>query len=1240
MTIACPSREQYQRLLDGVLDDTEEQGLEAHVKSCAGCLKILEELTAVTPQALRDSGLHPLPPVMPGQGMSTADTEVMRRLKMVVRPDRVHAATLPTNDLSGSAAEALPQVEGYRLLGVLGRGGMGMVYQAEQLGLKRLIALKMIREHIVADAGIRARFRTEGHAVARLQHPNIVQIFEVGEANGRPYYSLEYLPGGSLADKLAGMPQPPRHSAELVELTARAVHFAHEHGIVHRDLKPGNILLSADGAPKIADFGLAKLIEAEAGASVGLSTAGNLIQGTPCYMAPEQAVPGAHAKPIGAPADIYSLGAILYEMLTGEPPFHAHSPLETAMQVVHTEPTPPRRFRAEIPSDLETICLKCLAKEPERRYRSALELAEDLRRFRTGEPIQARPISRAERLWRWTRRNPLIATLLAALAVVLMAGLSVSTWLWRGEVEAATEARLEKEHADKERTKAERLAARSFVDLAINQGDHDNIDRALHLLANGLELAVRSGDENLERCIRVNLTAWRKHLQRKRADLPHADWVWSATYSPDGKLCATASHDKTARLWKTATGDPVSKPLRHEHPVWAVAFSPDGKELWTGSGDEKTGVGEVRRWQVPTGKPLPSPIQLRWTVSRLTFSPKGRRLLLVTMGGAYIYTNGELLRFAHPAGALTAVFSPDGRLVLTGGTDGTARLWNAADARPIGSPLAHQPADGLPPGQDCHVLAAAFSPDGEQVLTGTMVGTMLHDLNRRRLFGGEARLWEVRTGRPIGQPWPHPGPVMTVSFSPDGRKALTGGIVLDGQAPAEFPYSGAAQLWDAATGRRIGPSMKQTQPIWAATFSPNGRVLLTGSEHGEVQFWTTATCMPLGPRYYRMGNVVQVVFSPDGQTALSTRTCPNAAAALWEVPDSAGDIEPAVAAPPASGQFSQVMAFAPDGKTLFTSGADGKAILWQFTGARPRPVRLPHVDKIAAAAYRGDSQMLAVSYCDHSLWLWDPSTGRSLGQVQVQQTPLVFRALAFSPDGKTLLAGGESAWAILCDVASRTSVGQPWKQPNWIYAIAFHPAGKRCVIGCDDTTAHQWDTATHQSFGLPLRHERGLLAAAYSPDGSTLATGSIDRTAMMWDAATGSPLCSPLQHQGDVLTTAFSPDGKLLLTGCSDRSARLWDVATGLRIGPLWTHASPTRAAFRPKTKLFATLAEDGLLRQWDLPTPATGNVEEIKQWVKACTGKQIDAKGVLTALDGPALQTLRQQVFGHAWGQTKERAK
>jgi serine/threonine-protein kinase len=320
----------------------------------------------------------------------------------------------------------VPQVPGYEILEELGRGGAGVVYKAWQTGLHRLVALKVLASGAGAGPGELARFQSEAEAVARLRHPHIVPIHEVGQADGRPYFVLDYLPGGSLASRLAKEPAQPRQAAEMMQTLARAIHFAHQNGILHRDLKPGNILLDADGTPKVADFGLAQRLDLETAVLQERLTPTGMILGTPSYMAPEQA--GGSTRHLGPAADIYALGGILYEMLTGRPPFEGPTLTETLLLVLDAEPIPPRRLNPQVPRDLETICLRCLQKRPASRYTSAADLADDLERFLDGRPIQARPVGRLERLLKWSRRRPAQAALLAVCILALVLGVAGIVW--------------------------------------------------------------------------------------------------------------------------------------------------------------------------------------------------------------------------------------------------------------------------------------------------------------------------------------------------------------------------------------------------------------------------------------------------------------------------------------------------------------------------------------------------------------------------------------------------------------------------------------------------------------------------------------------------------------------------------------------------------------------------------------------------------------------------------------------
>jgi serine/threonine protein kinase/tetratricopeptide (TPR) repeat protein len=376
------------------------------------------------------------------------------------------AVTLQGRHTSAEAPEALgtipvPKVDGYEIVGLLGRGGMGVVYKAREVDLDRLVALKLLAGGLESDPNQRERFLHEARAAARLKHPNIVPIHANFESEGRPCLALEFVDGRSLADRLKLDALAPRDAAELVETLARAVHFAHQAGIVHRDLKPSNVLLTAEGIPKLADFGLAKMLDIDSA-----RTLSGEILGTPSFMAPEQA--GGKSKEAGPTVDVYALGAILYQALTGRPPFLAASVLETLEQVRSTDPVPPRQLQPGLSRDLETICLKCLEKDPHRRYPSASAMAGDLRRFLDGRPIEARPVGPAELLWRWCRRRPLVAGLSATVAATLLISSIVSSAWARRAILAERTTRSERDRAAEQAAIAEAVNGFLNKDLLAN----------------------------------------------------------------------------------------------------------------------------------------------------------------------------------------------------------------------------------------------------------------------------------------------------------------------------------------------------------------------------------------------------------------------------------------------------------------------------------------------------------------------------------------------------------------------------------------------------------------------------------------------------------------------------------------------------------------------------------------------------------------------------------------------------
>jgi len=540
-------------------------------------------------------------------GQVTNEDETLPPSARAAEPETVGPASQPSIRQNIAAMAGTIHLPGYEILTELGRGGMGVVYKARHLDLKRLVALKMIVGAEYASGDQIERFQREAEAVARLQHPNIVQIYEVGQREGRPYFSLEFVDGGSLADNLQGTPLPPAEAAHVVETLARAVHAAHQRGIVHRDLKPGNVLLTSDGTPKIADFGLAKQTDGNSS-----RTQEGTVVGTPSYMAPEQA--SGETSAVGPAADTYALGAILYETLTGRPPFRGVTPLDTIMQVVSQEPAAPREVQPHVPRDLETICLKCLHKDPARRYASALDLAEDLRRFQSDEPIQARATPALERLVKWSRRHPASAGLVVALGVLVVTAFAVVTWRWEQAEKLAKLDREAKVQADertgeaRKREEAERqLREQVAQDLENRQQINftSQIWRAAGLINTDPILALQILEDPLFCPPQRRDFTWRYQYQlgqRLIRRLRQEGGIRDGALSPDGKILATRTADDRIRLWDFATGEPglllasghgggdnVQDRAIADGVV--ILFSPDSQTLATGASTDWSSSG-------------------------------------------------------------------------------------------------------------------------------------------------------------------------------------------------------------------------------------------------------------------------------------------------------------------------------------------------------------------------------------------------------------------------------------------------------------------------------------------------------------------------------------------------------------------------------------------------------------------------------------------------------------------------
>jgi tRNA A-37 threonylcarbamoyl transferase component Bud32 len=646
----------------------------------------------------------------------------------------------------GQRPAAVPSVPGYEVLGELGRGGMGVVYKARHTRLKRLVALKMILAGDHAGGAALERFRREAEAVARLCHPNIVQVYEVGEHDGRPFVALEYVDGGTLAARLRQrLPEPPE-AARLVEALARAVAAVHRCHIIHRDLKPANVLLTADGTPKITDFGLAKQFDAAAAEVLDYPTQSGAIVGTAPYMAPEQAA--GHGEPVGPLTDVYALGAILYELLTGRPPFTGETPLDTLALVCAAEPVAPHRLRPAVHRNLEVICLKCLAKSPRQRYAGAEALADDLRRFLDGRPILARPAGAAERLGRWCRRNPVVAGLTAAVFLLLAvsAGGGLLGYLREADLRAAAErqgqaaAAAEAEARD-EAAKTSHLLYVASMSAAQRYWEAGDLPHLRQTLADTADHPDRG----------FEWAYWRRMVHLDHLTLRgHDGAVTAVAFAPDGRSVLTGGADGTVRAWAAATGRPLRTLTGFERPVAAVAVAPQGGRVAAAGAD-----GRVRLWD-GEGRPLRTLDGHAGGATGLAFFPDGRRLVSGGADGAarvWDLAGGRpTLTIAVPGGALTALaLSRDGTRLATGGADGTVRVWDAATGRPAFTRAGR--AESATQGRHVGAVhALAFHP------LGTQVASAGEDR--------EVKLWDLATGKAVLLLKRHAWDATAVAFSP------------------------------------------------------------------------------------------------------------------------------------------------------------------------------------------------------------------------------------------------------------------------------------------------------------------------------------------------------------------------------------------------------------------------------------------------------------------------------------------
>ncbi len=923
-------------------------------------------------------------------------------------------APSPGPQRGGSVGGA--RVAEYEILAELGQGGMGIVYKARHLGLNRTVALKMIHANL-GGKDVLTRFRAEAEAVARLQHPNIVQIYDVGEHNGRPYLALEFVDGGTLADRIENKPQPPRWAALMVETLARAVHHAHQAGVVHRDLKPGNVLLTKDEQPKITDFGLAKDM-----ARISSHTRAGSILGTPSYMAPEQA--GGVIADIGPHTDVYALGAILYEMLTGRPPFRGESPIDTIRQVLDSEVVPPSRLQPKVPRDLETICLKCLFKPFKRRYPSSLELADDLKRFLEGDPIRARPIGAVERAVKWVRRRPTLSALLASALLAASLAVAGGVWAYLAVTRRAHEAEQARHTADEARAEG----TRRMVRLNVANGarllqDRDTLASRLWFAE---ALRLEEGGVERQQMHRIRLRIAADHSPRLTQVWVHEAALNDARLSSDGRLVLVGGEDGVARIWDTVTGQAVCPPLDHGNPIKCVALTADGRTAATGGTQ-----GNLRLWEVATGRHQ-QVLPVGGRVLFAEFSPNGKWLLTGNATGqAHLWDVAAAklrLTTALPTRLEAIAWSADSRTFLAASRDGSVQVTDVLSGKLVGPALRHGGA----------IEYAALSPDGRRVATAGMDGVV--------------RVWDAVTGAALlDRPPRHARVVNQVQFSPDGGRLVTGSL------------DGTAQVWNAVGGQQIGLAARHTSAVQRVVFSPDGRWYATAGDDNTARVWDAATGEPLTP-------------------PLRDNATPTA------------------------------LAFSPNGHQLLVCSSSRLTRLWDLIVPRPTPS--------------------------------DPPDTEDADDLDEMQT-------VFSPDRTRLLSFGGGQAVRVRRAANHEPLTPPLRSDGPVTAAAFSPDGTRIVTGDAEGGIQMWETDTGRPLlAKPPHHSSRVHQVVFSPDGAWVASASDDDTAGIWSTTTGEARTPPVRLSGSVVAVAFGMDGRCLYTQVMDDSGAVWDVATGEPLTP------------------------------------------------------------------------------------------
>jgi eukaryotic-like serine/threonine-protein kinase len=1006
----------------------------------------------------------------------------------------------------GVFAEALPRRLGdCQLLERIGEGGMGVVYRARQARLDRIVAVKVLPFGRLANKEFVHRFRTEAVAAGSLQHPNIVGIHEVGLDGGQHYLVMDFVAGPTLAELARDGPLPARRAARYVQLIAEAVHFAHERNILHRDLKPSNVLIDANDQPRVTDFGLAKRLES--GADLTLS---GQVLGSPGYLPPEQAS-GQRGR-IGRRSDVYALGAILYHLLAGRAPFVASEVADALRQVLNDEPVALRLLNPKTPRDLETICLKCLEKEPARRYPTAHALAEELGRYLRDEPILSRPASRTQKLWRWCHRKPALAGLGAAVAgLLLVLGIG-------GPIVAAQQRAL----AERNR----RLLYASDLKVAYQAWEQANMPYVVELLDRN-----RPGPRQTD--LR-EFTWW--HVRGlcepylRTPTLTHGGPVFMLSVSRDRRWLVASGSGGEVTVWDLAglgtgrkidTHDPYAKP---------TAISPDSRLLVILSGPRQGGNLSV--WDLESGVCLHrndgGEIPFRMTAD---FSPDGATLAVgrgsdIVLLDVHDWDAVQTYR-GHGESIWEARFAPDGQRLACGSTEGTIRILDVATGSTLQTLRGHQ---GI-------VYGVAFASDGQRLASA----------------GGDrtVRLWNTVTGEEIDR-YPHAGQVWAVDFSPDGTRVASGS------------HDGLVRVHDPAT-RQIHTLRGHAQTVRAVRFVQRDSILASGSTDGTVKLWDLRTLAVRDEleargamRDFSAGMArPPLAFFPDGSHVVTASTNGNAIL-VWQtvsgalhrrVPlerdstlsaDTVSEGRTVSIVELALSSRDSMCAVACDVWANPATETNHVVELWNLTEDRRTcvfPGGIP-------LAFSGDGAWLVAGGIEaRALQITNLTDGRAWTTRLEAGQPRV-DAVAFSPDGRLLAAACECELVLFETSSGRhVSTLSRWGNATPINALGFAPDGRTLAVGRFDPQVELWDVVSGKLRAKWPGHLAQVMSLAISPDGRTLASGDQNGALKLWSLERREELLHLQTHTDGVYALAFSPDGSVLASGGGEGGVRLWRTA-------------------------------------------------------------------------------------------------